>query len=155
MSIETLLQENTAALRSLEAAIRSIVVVTPPAEAYEQPGPQAEPAEPAELTADPVKEAKAKAKKSAPVVAEPIATPQESAQPGAQPSTPQPVECDTAPAASLDYEADIKPAVLKLVQTKSRDAAIGLFKEFGVENAKGLTADQWPAFMARVNELLG
>ena len=138
MSIETLLQENTAALRSLEAAIRSIVVVTPPAEAYKQPGQQADPAE---LTADPVKEAKAKAKKSA--------------QPGAQPSTPQPVECDTAPAATLDYEADIKPAVLKLVQTKSRDAAIGLFKEFGVENAKGLTADQWPAFMARVNELLG
>ena len=152
MSIETLLQENTAALRSLEAAIRSIVVVTPPAEAYKQPAPQVEPAE---LTADPVKEAKAKAKKSAPVAAEPIATPQESAQPGAQPSTPQPVECDTAPAATLEYEADIKPAVLKLVQTKSRDAAIGLFKEFGVENAKGLTANQWPGFMTRINELLG
>ena len=149
MSIETLLQENTAALRSLEAAIRSIVVVTPPAEAYKQPGPQVEPAE---LTADPVKEAKAKAKKSAPVAAEPIATPQESAQP-----TPEPTAAEepAVPVATLDYEADIKPAVLKLVQTKSRDAAIGLFKEFGVENAKGLTADQWPAFMARVNELLG
>lgn len=146
MSIEQQLADNTAALRSLEAAIRAIVMVNATAPAA---------AEPAELTAEPVKAAKeAKAKKPAATpAAEPVAAQQESAEPTSQ-SAESEAEAPAEEIKALDYEADIKPLVLQVVKSGKRDGVVALLQEFGVANASALPADQWAAFHNKLTKLL-
>jgi len=68
----------------------------------------------------------------------------------------QAVASDTAGDPSeLTYEADVKPLILKVGGTKGRDAAIGLLNEFEVDKGDKLDPAQWPAFIARANEVLG
>lgn len=150
MSIEQQLAENTAALRSLEAAIRAIVMANTAAPAA---------AEPAELTAEPVKAAKeAKAKKPATPVETQTAAPQESA--ASTPPTPEESQTNTANEApagevkALDYEADIKPLVLQVVKSGKRGEVVELLESYGVANASALPADQWAAFRNKLTKLL-
>ena len=145
MSIEQQLADNTAALRSLEAAIRAIVMANTAAPAA---------AEPAELTAEPVKAAKeAKAKKPAATpAAEPVAAQQESVEPTSQ-SAESEAEAPAGEVKTLDYEADIKPLVLQVVKSGKRDGVVALLQEFGVANASALPADQWAAFHNKLQAL--
>lgn len=55
----------------------------------------------------------------------------------------------------LSYEGDVKPLILKVGGTKGRDAAIDLLGEFDVDKGDKLDPAQWPAFIARANEVLG
>ena len=52
----------------------------------------------------------------------------------------------------LTYEADVRPAGLKLIEKCGRDALIALFDEFGVENGKELTPDQFQPFIDEIEE---
>lgn len=147
MSIEQQLADNTAALRSLEAAIRAIVMVSPAAT------PAA--VEPAELTAEPVKAAKeAKAKKPAAThAAEPVAAQQESVEPTSQ-SAESEAEAPAEEIKALDYETDIKPLVLQVVKSGKRGEVVELLESYGVANASALPADQWAAFHNKLTKLL-
>jgi hypothetical protein len=62
-------------------------------------------------------------------------------------------ETETSPV-EIDYEKDVKPLILKVGGTKGRDAAVALLGEFDVKAGTALTADQYPAVIARANELL-
>ena len=150
MSIEQQLADNTAALRSLEAAIRAIVMVNTAAPAA---APAA--AEPAELTAEPVKAAKeAKAKKPAATpAAEPVAAQQESVEPTSQ-SAGSEAEAPAEEIKALDYEADIKPLVLQVVKSGKRGEVVELLESYGVANASALPADKWSEFHDKLTKLL-
>ena len=158
MSIEQQLADNTAALRSLEAAIRAIVMVSPAETPLTQVGELSEKlgsvGGPAEPTAEPVKAAKeAKAKKPAATpAAEPVAAQQESAEPTSQ-SAESEAEAPAEEIKALDYEADIKPLVLQVVKSGKRDGVVALLQEFGVANASALPADQWAAFHNKLQAL--
>lgn len=146
MSIEQQLADNTAALRSLEAAIRAIVMANTAAPAA---------AEPAELTAEPVKAAKeAKAKKPAATpAAELVAAQQESAEPTSQ-SAESEAEAPAEEIKALDYEADIKPLVLQVVKSGKRGEVVELLESYGVANASALPADKWAEFHGKLTKLL-
>lgn len=62
---------------------------------------------------------------------------------------------DTPPGATLDYEAEVKPLILKIGAQKGRDAILALLKEYGVSSGQALTADQYEAFVASAKEVLG
>lgn len=130
MTIETLIQENTQALRDLADAIRAIVITTPAT----KPAAEAEAVE--------QKAEKPKAKKAAPVAAEP-----ETATPDAPPAA-QPEEATQPDAPQCTYE-EVAAAVKHVATVKGRDAAVALLAEFGATNAKQLTEDKWPAFVAK------
>lgn len=116
--LEIAIQENTAALRELLAALKAGVPTTP-AVAQEVKAQEV------------VKESK----KSAPVE-----------KPASSPSgaTPPTVVDTAAPAAEVDYEA-IKRPFLALVNTKGRDAAAALLAQFGVDAGKGGKLSDIPA----------
>jgi hypothetical protein len=138
MTIETLIQENTQALRDLADAIRAIVITTPAAK------PAAEP------EAVEQKVEKPKAKKAAPIAAEPeTSAPDET--PAAQPeetAAAQPEEAAQPDAPQCTYE-EVAAAVKHVATVKGRDAAVALLAEFGATNAKQLTEDKWPTFVAK------
>lgn len=130
MTIETLIQENTQALRDLADAIRAIVITTPAT----KPAAEAEAVE--------QKAEKPKAKKDVPVAAEP-----ETVTPDAPPAA-QPEEATQPDAPQCTYE-EVAAAVKHVATVKGRDAAVALLAEFGATNAKQLTEDKWPAFVAK------
>lgn len=131
MTIETLIQENTQALRDLADAIRAIVITTPAAK------PAAEP-EAVEQKAE-----KPKAKKAAPVAVE-----QETAATPDETPAAQPEEATQPDAPQCTYE-EVAAAVKHVATVKGRDAAVALLAEFGATNAKQLTEDKWPTFVAK------
>ena len=75
----------------------------------------------------------------------PAATPSTAAEPAAQP--------EKADSSELTYEKDIQPAFLKLFQTKGRDIAIGIIKQFGFSSKiSEATPDQYPEVLAAIQE---
>lgn len=127
MSIETLLADNTAAIRELIATIKAQVyaeasqpATTKPAPAKAEPKPKAEP-------------------KSAP---EPAVedTPESHATP-ADPET----------LVTLD---EIKAAVLKLAATKGRDAAVAVLQSFGAAKAPELKPEQYGDALTALNDAM-
>ena len=68
----------------------------------------------------------------------------------------QPPASATAEApSSFDYEADVKPLILKIGAQKGRDAILSLLGEYGVKSGQELTEDQYEAFATSAKEVLG
>lgn len=127
MSIETLLADNTAAIRELIATIKaqtyaevSQPATTKPATAKAEPKPKAE--------TKPAPE---------PVV---VDTPEAHATP-ADPET----------LVSID---EVKVAVLKLAATKGRDAAVAVLQSFGAAKAPELKPEQYARVLEALNNAM-
>lgn len=129
MSIETLLADNTAAIRELIATLKAQAYVEASQPATTKPAPaKAEPKPKAETKPAPT-----------PVVED---TPEAHATP-ADPET----------LVSLD---EVKAAVLKLAATKGRDAAVGVLQSFGAAKAPELKPEQYaPALDALTKAMAG
>lgn len=54
----------------------------------------------------------------------------------------------------LDYQRDVKPAVLKISQKLGRPGVETLLKPFDVTNAQQIPATRWPELMTAVAELM-
>jgi len=63
---------------------------------------------------------------------------------------------DAAPTAptALTYVDDVRPLIGKVMKAQGRETVIALLDEFGVTIATYLEEDQWPAFIARLNEVI-
>lgn len=136
MSIETLLAENTAAIRELIATIK--------AQAY------AEVSQPATTKPAPEPESKAtfRINKNHPQieVIKALATPVVEDTPEAH-ATP----ADPETLVTLD---EIKAAVLKLAATKGRDAAVGVLQSFGAAKAPELKPEQYGDALTALNNAM-
>lgn len=53
---------------------------------------------------------------------------------------------------ALGYEADVKPAVLKLAEAKGRDTVIALLKDWKVDTAKDVPESDYAAFLADIEK---
>ncbi|OZI58725.1 hypothetical protein [Bordetella genomosp. 1] len=53
----------------------------------------------------------------------------------------------------IDYDADVKPRVLKIAQT-SRDKVVALLQRYGAKTGKDLKADQYASFVADADRVL-
>lgn len=126
MSIETLLADNTAAIRELIATIK--------AQAYAEASQPATKAAPAKAEPKPKPETKPT---PAPAVED---TPEAAATP-ADPET----------LVSLD---EVKAAVLKLAATKGRDAAVGVLQSFGAAKAPELKPEQYAPALDALNKAM-
>lgn len=127
MSIETLLADNTAAIRELIATIK--------AQAY------AEASQPA-------------ATKPAPAKAEPKPKPAPAPTPVVE-DTPEAHATPADPETLVTLD-EIKAAVLKLAATKGRDAAVGVLQSFGAAKAPELKPEQYaPALDALTKAMVG
>lgn len=71
----------------------------------------------------------------------------------AEPEPAAPVE-DVAAAPKFDYDADVKPLVLKLVGAKGRAAVEALFAEYGVANAQQIDPSLYGEFIDNVKAKL-
>jgi len=104
--------------------------------------------------ADPVIQPAPKAKaKPAPIkAAEPAPAPEPAPEPVSAPEpepVPEPVQ--DAPR-ELTFEDDITPAVLSLVNSKGRDAIIGVLSAFGITRASQCNISDYPALLAALQE---
>lgn len=126
MSIETLLAENTAAIRELIATIK--------AQAY------AEATQPATTKAPKLKP------ENDPTNTKPAPEPVVEDTPEAH-ATP----ADPETLVTLD---EIKAAVLKLAATKGRDAAVGVLQSFGAAKAPELKPEQYGDALTALNNAM-
>jgi hypothetical protein len=129
MSLENALQENTAAIRDLIAAMQGAPVAAP-------------------VVAEPKAEAPAKTEKKA--KAEKAETPKVEAA-----ATPEPKE-EVAPVADEDapdatYQ-DAAQAITALSKIKGRDAAVALLKKFGASKLPEVKPEDFNAIVAAANE---
>lgn len=125
MSIETLLADNTAAIRELIATIKAQAY----AEASQPAAPKAPP-----VAAKPEPKAAKPTPAPAPVVED---TPEAHATP-ADPET----------LVTID---EVKAAVLKLAATKGREAAVAVLQSFGAAKAPELKPEQYGDVLAALN----
>lgn len=158
MSLEAALQENTAALRELLAAIKNgaAVAATAVAHAVERSEtPQADLAEPA--APKPARGKARAAAANAPTV--PTATQVQAAAPAPKPSAPpcpQTASAQTsdAPAANApaaeaapDYETAAR-AVTALAKARGREAAVAVLAQFGAARLPEVAPEQFAAVIA-------
>lgn len=61
---------------------------------------------------------------------------------------------DAGEAAALDYERDIKPAVLKVSAKGGRPAVEKLLSQFDAANAKEIPTARWPELLAEIDKIL-
>lgn len=129
MSIETLLADNTAAIRELIATIK--------AQAY------AEASQPATT-------------KPAPAKAEPKPKVEPKPAPAPEPAVEDTPEAHATPAdpETLVTLDEIKAAVLKLAATKGRDAAVGVLQSFGAAKAPELKPEQYGDALTALNDAM-
>jgi hypothetical protein len=131
MSLEVAIQENTAAIRDLIAAMQGAPVAAP-------------------VVTEPKAEAPAKTEKKA--KAEKAETPKVEAA-----ATPEPKE-EVAPAADEGPEApaatyqDAAQAITALSKIKGRDAAVALLKKFGASKLPEVKPEDFDAIVAAANE---
>lgn len=57
--------------------------------------------------------------------------------------------------AALDYTKDVKPVVINAIKKGKRTEVTKLLDDMGTDHAEKLTPEQWPDFIAKVNELVG
>ena len=80
------------------------------------------------------------------------------APPADTPATPAPTGADSGADKALDYDADIKPLFLKLVQTKGRDAGRKVIDAFAPTKAKlseAIKPEQYADALAMIKRELG
>lgn len=131
MSLEAILEANTAALQSHTAVMQALL---------ERLGAAA-PAALESVTAKPAAETKAKPQAEKPAA-------QAKAEPQKQPETK-----GEAQAEAVTYE-QIKPLIIKLGATKGREVAAALLQEFGVTRGPDLKAEQYGAVFVKLQGLL-
>jgi hypothetical protein len=134
MSIEQKLDDLTSAIRELTAAITGSKAAAP---VVQETPPEGKPS--------------AAQKKDAPAP-EPAAPPTPAA--AAESAVESPSE---EPARELDYDKDVKPLFLKLINKKGRDTAVALIKEFDESATKlneAVKPEQFAEVVARIEELL-
>ncbi len=147
MSIESMLAENTAAIRELIAAINATqtALQSPGARAYaEAKALVLEPAEPAPAVEPEKKAKRSRVEKPTPAVTDP--TP-----PVTEPA-PE-LELVPEPVVEVTYEDIRVPFLTQLVARKGRDAGAALLLEFGVREGGKLSdipKDRWPAVLAAI-----
>jgi len=138
MSLEIAIQENTAALRELIAAISKGLPVAASTVAEVA-------AKSAEVTAK--TEKAAEVKKPAAQTA--------SSQPGAQPqSEGQKAAAQESPAAADVTYDDVKAAVIELSKEKGREMTVALLSRHGVAKAPDLQPEQYAAVVGDVKKVL-
>lgn len=72
------------------------------------------------------------------------------------PATPKAEKVEKEEAAEgLNFADHVAPKIIKLADSKGRDAAVALLKKFGVTKGPQLTPDQFPEFIAAVDAALG
>lgn len=159
MSIESMLAENTAAIRELIAAINATqtALQSPGARAYaEAKALVLEPAEPAPAVEPEKKPKRSRVEKSTPAVTEP--TPvnllPDFDRPVPDGHTPTSyIRAEPEPVVEVTYD-DIKvPFLTQLVAKKGRDAGAALLREFGVQDGGKLSdipKDRWAAVLASI-----
>jgi hypothetical protein len=77
----------------------------------------------------------------------PVATVSES-----QPTTTEP--SSTPAPAALDFDTDVAPHVLAVVQTKGKPAAQEILSQFGVEKASLLDPARWPELVTALQDAI-
>lgn len=131
MSLEAAIQENTAAINKLVAALAAgaaISTAATSAAATTAKEPEA-------------KKSDAQTASSAPGVKPQSEAPKDDAQGKAE-----------EPAA-LDYEKDVKPRVLQLSKEKGRDPTVALLQRFGVQKATELKPEQYARFISDIDRI--
>lgn len=127
MSIETLLADNTAALRELIATIK--------AQAY------AEVSQPAAPKADHLPAAEKPKPQAAKPAPAPAPVVEDTPEAHATPADPE----------TLVTIDEVKAAVLKLAATKGREAAVAVLQSFGAAKAPELKPEQYGAVLDALN----
>lgn len=103
-------------------------------------------------------EAKVTVKKDVP--ADPKPTPAKTDKPAASQPTAEADKADAPESkpetsAALDYTNDVKPVVINAIKKGKRTEVTKLLADMGTDHAEKLKPEQWPAFIAKVNELVG
>jgi hypothetical protein len=135
MSIEKLIEANTAAMLKLADEIALLradtrVIASPPA-------------------GQPMTTGEALAK---PLPATVVAAPAENIA-GATAVAPKPTAADAKPpAATLDLEKDVLPAMLRLAGAKGREAAVAVLSRFGISKVTEEHAEKFHLLIAAFNE---
>lgn len=139
MSLEAILEANTAALQSHTAVMQALL---------ERLGAAAPAA--LETVAAAVEEAKPADAKEEKPAAQGKAKPQ-AEKPAAQAKPEAEQKAGTAEAVTYDQ---IKPLIIKMGATKGREAAAELLKEFGVERGPDLKPEQYGAVFTKLQAAL-
>lgn len=124
MSLEVAINENTAAVKALIAALGAGVAT---------PGYIAPDKAPAGVIGRPATISAEEIAANTKVAAELAATKARNAAP-----------------AALDYDKDVKAPFLALAKAKGRDVALGLLTPYGVATANLVPADKWPELVAAI-----
>lgn len=134
MSLEAVIADNTSAIRELIAALT----------ASAKPAPV--PAEVATEAATAIQEAA----KARPTPAKTKATPAPTPPTAAAPVdvAPEQKAASSEQAAAPTTYNDVVAAVTKVAKAKGRDAAVAVFRDFGVANGKELKPEQYAAVVA-------
>lgn len=141
MSLEIAIQENTAAIRDLIAAISNGIPTTA--------AQVAAVVQEAQVEDKPAKaEKKAKAEKAETPKAEPAATQEQKVDDARAADEEGPVEPE------VTYQ-DAAAAITQLSKVKGRDAAIALLKKFGVNKLPELNAEYFAAVVADAKAQVG
>lgn len=136
MSLEAVIQENTAAIRELIARLAAAPAIPTLPEAKT-------------VTKEEKENLGKPAQKPA---ASPAPTPPTAEV--VQAAAPAPKAENSAPAeGELQYERDVKRAFLDLCRDKGTDTGKALLAEFKVAKATELATEQWSAFVARAKAL--
>lgn len=64
-------------------------------------------------------------------------------------------ECPDDPLKAIDYEADIKPRVIKLAEAKGRAGVLAVFDTFGVDHASKVPVESYGKLVAALDSALG
>jgi len=146
MSLEVVIQENTAAIRELIAAIAKGAPI---------------PADAKEVVATPPKPTTSAATRASAARTQPTAKEAADAAPGktadasSQSAKPAETEQQGSTAATEITYQDAANAVTKLSRAKGRDAAVAVLKQFDAANLKEVKPEQFAEVIAAVNEVLG
>lgn len=108
-----------------------------------------------ERTAEPKPEPKPRGRpaKTAAPASEQVA---ETAQPEPEPAEEKAVNnsAEAQEAVTLDFDTDITPLVLRVVQVKGKPRAVEILGEFGVALASDVPEERWPEFIVALEDAL-
>lgn len=144
MSLEALIQENTAALRELIAALGRVSQATP-VTITEDKAPELKPGSPEQKAA--AKAALAEAERIGKEKAQ-----QEAARIAAEMEAKEEADLvgGAGEAVVYDYHKDVAPLLNNLLKS-NKQALLDLFKKYGVKNGAGLQVAQYPAVIAELS----
>jgi hypothetical protein len=141
MSLEATIAENTAAIRDLIAAIAASNSLTAAIEPT--PGFKVEPVDLGQVEAKPARKAKTQP------VEEPEIEPAESMDLRPYLEEPAPTVSEVL---ALDYDADVKPVIIKASTAGKRDTVVSLLAKYGAAKGPELKPEHYGAFVAALSQ---